>query len=607
MNEQYSRDEGPQSGGYTSDYQQSASRYAAYSAQSNAGESLFDSLRRSEVRRNNDRMVGGILSGVSARYGWDLTLLRVLTAVLALFFPLALAVYAVAWMLLPEESDGRIHLEALTLGYFNVAHLGGAAMLLVGLTSTALFGTLVFLIGLPFVLVLGLVLIINGRSQPPAPPTHTNGAAQTSAASPDAWQNLANMRNSAPTGQGGTPSGSAPAGEDTPTAPLPQDGASDENGDEATSSSHDEDADSDVTSQETSGDWRTLGGPQQGSAATGYQSASPLGAGQGPSDRANASAPATPLGAPATTAAWASQPSYGAPRPVNTPEARVPIRKRPLPLWANLLVTGLLILIFAGTELLLYYEEFNLHAVAADYGRIILIAGGICLLLVAIPLIYAALADRGAAWLISLSIVGMLIAPPTTLLGVALQSEDFGPRSFSRVADLATPWGEHTDIVQYDSSVTNLGSVINAHWDLSDVPNEEPQVFTVQTSLGDLTIYIRQGQSVQVNVSEHYGTINASYQPGSLEWMSASVGMVSGSWTTNSSGAPPSTIIDIHRSLGTLTIVELPAHTPVKPIDQPAPQPAIEAPQSTPAQDAPQSTPAQGQAPADQPASANRR
>lgn len=615
MNEQYSRDENTQPGGQFSDSQQSAPRYASYASQSKAGESLFDSLRRSEVRRSTDRMLGGVLCGVSVRYGWDLTLLRVLTAVLAMFFPLTLAVYALAWMLLPEESDGRIHLEALTLGYFDVAHLGAAAMLLLGLTNTALYGTLVFFIGLPFVLLLGLLLIINGRSQPPLPPSPHHAPPATSA-SPAAWQNLATMRTSAPMGAGDAPTTAPATTEDSPTPPRPQAGDSTFNGDEAPTPTNGDDAessaDNDAESQGASEDWRILGGPQQEAPVTGSQSAAPMGSEQDVHVQDSADRATSFVGASPASAAWAPQAAYGSPYAVRPPMDHAPMRKRSLPLWVNLLVTGLLALIFAATEFLLYVEDFNLHAVAADYGRIILIAGGICLLLVAVPMIYAALTDRGAAWLISLSLIGMMIAAPTTLIGVSLQSADFGPRSFSRVLELSTPWNESTEVFHYTSDIDDLGSVINAHWDLSDVPNDGTQFYSVQTALGDLTIYVRQGQNVQINVAEQYGTIRAEYQPGSPEWIDTNSGILfNGSWSSNPNADFPSTIIEIHRSLGTLTVVELPASSGAPGSDSPANQPAVEAPQSTPAQDASQSAPAQDtrtsqHSPADQPASASR-
>lgn len=56
------------------------------------------------VRRRDDRMLGGVCSGIAAYAGLDVTLVRVLVMVGTLigFGSLALA-YLVAWVLLPEE------------------------------------------------------------------------------------------------------------------------------------------------------------------------------------------------------------------------------------------------------------------------------------------------------------------------------------------------------------------------------------------------------------------------------------------------------------------------------------------------------------------------
>lgn len=56
------------------------------------------------VRRRDDRMLGGVCSGIAAYANLDVTLVRVLVAVGTLigFGSLAIA-YLVAWVLLPEE------------------------------------------------------------------------------------------------------------------------------------------------------------------------------------------------------------------------------------------------------------------------------------------------------------------------------------------------------------------------------------------------------------------------------------------------------------------------------------------------------------------------
>ncbi|GCD92175.1 PspC domain-containing protein [Nocardioides sp. LS1] len=56
------------------------------------------------VRRSDNRMIGGVCSGVADYLGIDVTLVRVLTVLGAIFGMGSLVVaYAVMWLLLPEE------------------------------------------------------------------------------------------------------------------------------------------------------------------------------------------------------------------------------------------------------------------------------------------------------------------------------------------------------------------------------------------------------------------------------------------------------------------------------------------------------------------------
>jgi len=49
-------------------------------------------------------MLGGVCSGIASEYGWDPTIVRLLTVILALvtgFFPF-LVVYVILWIIMPE-------------------------------------------------------------------------------------------------------------------------------------------------------------------------------------------------------------------------------------------------------------------------------------------------------------------------------------------------------------------------------------------------------------------------------------------------------------------------------------------------------------------------
>lgn len=99
-----------------------------------AGSQFFDSLRRIGVARSDDRWIGGVGAGVGERYGLDPLLVRGLLVLSVFLGGIGLVLYGVAWLLLPERSDGRIHLEETLRGTFDVAVVGAAVMVVVGFT-----------------------------------------------------------------------------------------------------------------------------------------------------------------------------------------------------------------------------------------------------------------------------------------------------------------------------------------------------------------------------------------------------------------------------------------------------------------------------------------
>ncbi|ANC31089.1 PspC domain-containing protein [Isoptericola dokdonensis] len=99
-----------------------------------AGNQFFDSLRRIGVARSDDRWIGGVAAGVGERYGLDPLLVRGLLVLSVFVGGIGLVLYGIAWLLLPERSDGRIHLEQTLRGTFDVAVVGAAIMLVVGFT-----------------------------------------------------------------------------------------------------------------------------------------------------------------------------------------------------------------------------------------------------------------------------------------------------------------------------------------------------------------------------------------------------------------------------------------------------------------------------------------
>ena len=96
---------------------------------------FFDAMRRIGIVRTNDRWMGGVAGGVARRFGIDPLLVRGIFAASLLLGGVGFVAYGLGWALLPEESDGRIHLQETIRGRFDVGLLGAVAMLLLGLNS----------------------------------------------------------------------------------------------------------------------------------------------------------------------------------------------------------------------------------------------------------------------------------------------------------------------------------------------------------------------------------------------------------------------------------------------------------------------------------------
>lgn len=127
------------------------------------------------VRSRSNRVVAGVCAGVAYRLGLDPTLVRVVTVVLTVFGGAGLLLYAVGWLLLPDERSGlSIVNEATTPGSHDrtTAVLLGAGLalialvVLVGLLSDSWAG----IVMLALVLI-GAAALTRRRSGPqPQPP-----------------------------------------------------------------------------------------------------------------------------------------------------------------------------------------------------------------------------------------------------------------------------------------------------------------------------------------------------------------------------------------------------------------------------------------------------
>ena len=149
--------------------------------------------------RSQERWIGGVAGGIAARLGIDPLIVRGVFLVITIFGGFGLLVYGLAWALLPEASDGRIHLQEAIRGRFDAALVGAAVFTVIGLSRVGFWWDgwvgIPFMIGMIALVALAVVVITairnSGRSTPPG---NSPGAGPSAPAG-----------GSTPPGEGGTP------------------------------------------------------------------------------------------------------------------------------------------------------------------------------------------------------------------------------------------------------------------------------------------------------------------------------------------------------------------------------------------------------------------
>ena len=419
--------------------------------------SFFESMRNSGWYRAQPRVIGGVCSGISARQGWDLSLVRVFVVIAAFFLPIVTLAYALAWLLLPEAADGRIHLEETIEGRFDIAVLGGGFLALVSLSSLVSSISFLGVVGIVIsaIVFIGLALFVIGllvsgqKSQGPGAPGQQGpqyGTPQYTAT------------------QGGQ---SAPFGQATPAGDVAGNPMNGQQGPQAPS-----------------------GYPVYGMPATDAPGATSAQAGPRP-------APARPS---QPHPGWTPPPS--APRPRRWAPLPVPThRPRVVSTRANMAITGLLVLVVAAVFAGIYMVDKGpaIPFITAETGsqtvaRIIVIGGGVCLIIVGLSLAIAALRDRSAGWLTTLSVLGMIAALPTAAIGTEATQQ-----TISTVrSTVATSPGNNT-VDWTVSSVEGVSPLRPVTLDLTGAPVGTTKQITVSwQAWQNLTIQTVEGQPVQI-------------------------------------------------------------------------------------------------------------
>ena len=433
---------------------------------------FFESMRGSGWYRAQPRVIGGVCSGVAARTGWDMSLVRVLTVLAAFFIPVVPLAYALGWLLLPEAQDGRIHLEEALEGRFDIAVVGGIVLGLFSLSSLIpsvglIFGGAGIGFGSFFALaiiggLIGLVYLVvasasssNKRRGPGAPGQY--GTPQYGTPQYGGQQGASPAGDSAPFG-GTTPSASG-AGPASPGQASPE---------------------------------HPAGYPFYGVPADSPSAAGAPGAQAGP--RPAAARPSQPH------PGW--QPPAGPPKPRQwTPRPAPTHRPRTVSARANLAITGLLVLVAAAVFAGIYMVDkgpaipfITAATQSQTIARIIVIGGGVCLIIVGFSLAIAALRDRSAGWLTTLSILGLILALPTAAIGTEATHDaitTIGSTIQNPASDKTVDWTV--------SSVHGSSPLSTVTLDLSGAPAGTTKSITVSwQAWQNLTIKVAEGQPVQI-------------------------------------------------------------------------------------------------------------
>ena len=433
---------------------------------------FFESMRGSGWYRAQPRVIGGVCSGVAARTGWDMSLVRVLTVLAAFFIPVVPLAYALGWLLLPEAQDGRIHLEEALEGRFDIAVVGGIVLGLFSLSSLIpsvglIFGGAGIGFGSFFALaiiggLIGLVYLVvasasssNKRRGPGAPGQY--GTPRYGTPQYGGQQGASPAGDTAPFG-GTTPSASG-AGPASPGQTGPE---------------------------------HPAGYPFYGVPADSPSAAGAPGAQAGP--RPAAARPSQPH------PGW--RPPAGPPKPRQwTPRPAPTHRPRTVSARANLAITGLLVLVAAAVFAGIYMVDkgpaipfITAASQSQTIARIIVIGGGVCLIIVGLSLAIAALRDRSAGWLTTLSILGLILALPTAAIGTEATHNaitTIGSTIQNPASDKTVDWTV--------SSVHGSSPLSTVTLDLSGAPAGTTKSITVSwQAWQNLTIKVAEGQPVQI-------------------------------------------------------------------------------------------------------------
>ena len=461
-----------------------------------ASAGFFESLRRTGLVRTNERWIGGVAGGVARRLGLDPTLVRCIWLVLTIFSGIGLVLYGLGWALMPEESDGRIHLEQAVGGDFDAGLAGALATFIAGwvLLDHGLVPSW-YITGLaesdlyngfwPVVwtcLVVGLVYwayrVFQRRQHqkpptPGAPGSPTLGAGMPYAAPPAAGPQVR------------TP---PPAPHATPYAAAAQ-AAGGKDGAVRADAGHNAPA----------------GMP--GPTASGPTRPMPAQAGAG-------HAATRPTAAPGAPASAAPRPAYVAPRPVRPVRPRRPGPGRRL----GLAIMGIACCCIA--VIVMICSTGGMGPLAAGFAMV-----GTVTALLGAGVIISALRGRRGGWMTATGWLAVMVAVPVLAIGTSMPESALSARSTTRGGTTNTvtlTWADlEPQLTAGDGNATVVlgdyaaGRVI---LDLTDMPADaEPHTrASLSIGAGAVTIRTVTGQSLVVDSTVGLGT---TYADTTSDWL----------------------------------------------------------------------------------------
>lgn len=93
---------------------------------------FFNSIRTWGAFRPTARSGPGVASALADKFKMQVGLVRFLFIIAAVLLGVGVLLYGIAWLLLPQQEDGRIHLEDMLAGRFSAGGIGSILLILAG-------------------------------------------------------------------------------------------------------------------------------------------------------------------------------------------------------------------------------------------------------------------------------------------------------------------------------------------------------------------------------------------------------------------------------------------------------------------------------------------